>query len=163
VRLAEMLEGRPLFEGSGLDVIMRKHLNPQKTGLHGHPYRDVEATLRRALAQDPARRFPDLKSMTASLTLGGVADKTIVQPRQKNSLEGFVIPTDKLSKPAYQPITPVEMQPPTREQLEHPESSPEATLKFSKDTEAHKESLFKRLHKVISSGKPTFGLRLRAR
>jgi hypothetical protein len=96
--------------------------------------------------------------MTASLTLGGTADKTVIQPRQ-NLLEGLGIPTDKLAAPAYQPITPVEMPPPTREQLEQLENESKATLKLQKDIEPPKESLLKKLHKVISSGKPIFGLR----
>jgi serine/threonine protein kinase len=161
----EMLEGRPLFEGKGLDVIMRKHLKSPDiwdTWSSGVPA-DIEATIRRALAQDPCDRFPDNKSFVTALSQTSEIEKTMIQPRRASAEEPVDIKTGVLAPPVSQPITPVEMLPPTAQQIQELRNDDQlATLKLDQAEQRPKGGFFKRFQKAVTPSKPPLGMRLPA-
>jgi serine/threonine protein kinase len=65
----EMLSGKPLFSGSRLDEIIRKHLEPPSFSVTwpGDIPPGAELILRRALSQEPQERYPSLESFVKAL------------------------------------------------------------------------------------------------
>lgn len=81
VLLFEMVCGRPPFEGDSPEVTMSAHRDtpvpPLAARCPGVPDRYV-AVVERALAKDPAQRYPDAAAMRAAVLAGAEGDATIV-------------------------------------------------------------------------------------
>jgi serine/threonine protein kinase len=65
----EMLSGKPLFSGSRLDEVIRKHLEPPSFSVTwpGDIPPGAELILRRALSQEPRERYPSLETFVKAL------------------------------------------------------------------------------------------------
>jgi serine/threonine-protein kinase len=120
----EMLRGEPLFNGPGLQAIIRQHLHPGplwNTWPTGVPNEaGVEEILRRGLAADPGARYPRIASLVADLQTAEKRQAEIDQRR----LEAHRPPKiDEPRTPPYgrEAISPVTPPPPAR-----PETPPTA-------------------------------------
>lgn len=157
----EMVEGRQLFDGKRLDVIMRQHLNSTdvwdtwSSGIPG----GAEAVLRKALAQRPADRFPDIKSFVTCLSRCVETDKTTVQARPTNLFGPKDIKETLIPDSPSQPVTPLDLAAPSTRDI-HTSSEKSESTRQKVPTEPVKEGFFKRLQRAVTPDKPILGLLL---
>lgn len=72
VLLHEMLRGEPMFDGPNAAAVLRRQIVDAPPPLALKPHREIdtrklEAVVQRALAKDPAHRYPDALSLEADL------------------------------------------------------------------------------------------------
>jgi len=100
--LVEMLTGRPLFHGRTPPAVMRQHLIegprlPESWPTHCPP--DLTDIIRRALAQSPEERYPDVPAFLAALTVVQPAARATGSPQEDvgklplSGPAGAIIPT----------------------------------------------------------------------
>jgi serine/threonine-protein kinase len=96
VVLYEMLAGSPPFAGSSSVELAMRHANDHPAPLPEHTSRELVNVVVRAIAKDPAERFPDVHSMADALARANAAalstELTAILPASQDNMRTVSLP-----------------------------------------------------------------------